>query len=163
MHPARVPGRELDPRAGRVARQPGGDRGGAAERAERVTVLDEHPRARGLGAAVPDVVDDRPADTGSTAVIAGERIDGTTKSGDGVDEQAEGGPGGWGRGWPGGAVEADDRVEVDDPSALVFGDLGVGQPHLSGERRVGEPGLAGEGAAQGNSEAPPQLGGAGVE
>jgi len=44
-------------------------------------------------------------------------------------------------------------VEVDDPAALVFGDLGVGQPRLGGECLAGEPGLAGEGAAQGDGEA----------
>jgi hypothetical protein len=32
------------------------------ERVERVTMLDEHLRAGRLGAAAPDVVDDRPAD-----------------------------------------------------------------------------------------------------
>src|SRR6266704_3796529 len=62
MHPARLAGRELDPRAGRVARQAAGDRRGAAERVEGMAALDEHLRAVGFGAAVPDVVDDRPAD-----------------------------------------------------------------------------------------------------
>ena len=54
-------------------------------------------------------------------------------------------------------------MEVDDSAALVFGDLGVGEPHLGGERLAGEPGLAGEGPAQGDGEAPPQLWCAGVE
>jgi hypothetical protein len=49
-------------------------------------------------------------------------------------------------------------VEVDDPAALVFGDLGVGQPRLGGECLAGKPG-----PAQGDGEAPPQFGGAGVE
>ena len=62
MHPADLARRELDPGAGSVSRQPGGDRRGAPERVERVTVLDEHLRAGRLGAAAPDVVDDRPAD-----------------------------------------------------------------------------------------------------
>ncbi len=48
-------------------------------------------------------------------------------------------------------------------SSSIFGDLGVGQPRLGGERLAGEPGLAGEGPAQCDGEAPPQLGGAGVE
>ena len=90
-------------------------------------------------------------------------VDGAGGLGDGVGEQGEGGPGGRGGGRSGGAVEADDRVEVDDPAALVFGDLGVGEPGLGGERLAGEPGLAGEGAAQGDGEAAPQFGGAGVE
>jgi hypothetical protein len=54
-------------------------------------------------------------------------------------------------------------VEVDDSAALVFGDLGVGGPGLGGERLASEPGVAGEGAAQGDGEAPPQLGGVSVE
>ncbi len=62
MHPADLARRELDPGAGGVPRQPGGDRGGAPERVERVTVLDEHLRAGRLGTAASDVVDDRPAD-----------------------------------------------------------------------------------------------------
>jgi hypothetical protein len=40
-------------------------------------------------------------------------------------EQAEGGPGGRGRGWSGGAVEADDGVEVENPAPLVLGNLGI--------------------------------------
>ena len=62
MHPADLARRELDPGAGSVSRQPGGDRRGAPERVERVTVLDEHLRAGRLGPAASDVVDDRPAD-----------------------------------------------------------------------------------------------------
>ena len=82
---------------------------------------------------------------------------------DGGGEQGEGGPGGRGVGRPGGAVEPDDGVEVDDAAALVFGDLGVGDPDLRGEGLAGEPGLAGQGPAQGDGEAAPQFGGAGVE
>ena len=82
---------------------------------------------------------------------------------DGVGEQGVGGPGGRDGGWPGGAVEADDRVEMDDSAALVLGDLGVGKPRLCRERLAGEPGPTGEGPAQGDGESAPQLGGAGVE
>jgi hypothetical protein len=32
-------------------------------------------------------------------------------------------------------------VEVDGATALVFGDLGVGDPELHGEGLAGEPGL----------------------
>ena len=53
---------------------------------------------------------------------------------DGGGEQGEGRPGGRGRGRPGEAVEPDDGVEVDDATPLVFGDLGVGDPDLGGER-----------------------------
>ena len=93
----------------------------------------------------------------------GLEVDGAGGLVDGGGEQVEGGPGGRGRGRPGGAVEPDDGVEVDDAAPLVFGDLGVGDPELGGERLVGEPGLAGEGPAEGDGEAPPQFGGAGVE
>ena len=82
---------------------------------------------------------------------------------DGGGQQGDGGPGGRGGGGPGRAVEADDGVEVDHAAALVFGDLGEGDPDLRGERLVGQPGLAGEGAAQGDGEAAPQFGGVGVE
>jgi hypothetical protein len=51
---------------------------------------------------------------------------------------------GGGVGWPGGAVEADDGVEVDDATTLVFGHLGVRDPELRGEGLTGEPGLAGQ-------------------
>jgi len=48
-----------------------------------------------------------------------------------------------------------DGVEVDHAATLVFGDLGVGGPELGGKGLVGEPGLAGKRAAQGDGEAPP--------
>ena len=67
---------------------------------------------------------------------------------DSAGEQSGAGPGWWRGGRPGGTVEADDRMKVDDPAPLVFGDLGEGDPHLGGERLIGEPGLAGEGTAQ---------------
>ena len=54
-------------------------------------------------------------------------------------------------------------MEVDDATPLVFGDLGVGDPDLRGEGLAGEPGLAGQGPAQGDGEPAPQLGRAGVE
>jgi hypothetical protein len=61
--------------------------------------------------------------------------DGADRLVDGGGEQAEGGPGGRCSGWSGGAVEADDGVEVDDPAPLVFGDLGIRDPYL----RAAEP------------------------
>jgi hypothetical protein len=69
--------------------------------------------------------------------------DGAGGLADGVGEQGEGGPGGRGVGWAGGTVEADDGVEVDHAAALVFGDLGVGDPELRAEGLAGEPCLAG--------------------
>ena len=60
--------------------------------------------------------------------------DGAGGLADGVGQEAEGGPGRRGGRWPGGAVEADDGVEVDDAAPLVLGDLGVGEPSLGGER-----------------------------
>src|SRR5262249_49134790 len=82
---------------------------------------------------------------------------------DGGGEQSDAGPGWWRSIGPGGTVEADDRMKVDNAAPLVFGDLGEGDPHLGGERLVGEPGLAGEGTAQGDGEPAPQVGGTGVE
>jgi hypothetical protein len=82
---------------------------------------------------------------------------------DGSGEQRDGDPGGRGVGWPGRAVEPDDGVEVDDAAALVFGDLGVGDPELRGEGLAGESGLAGQGPAQGDGEPSSQFGGADVE
>jgi hypothetical protein len=79
---------------------------------------------------------------------------------DGGGEQGDGDPGGRGVGWPGGAVEADDGVEVDDAAALVFGDLGVGDPELRGEGLAGEPGLTGQRPPQGDGE--PEAGGSGA-
>ena len=58
---------------------------------------------------------------------------------DGGGEQGDGSPGGRGGCGPGGPVEADDRVEMDDPAALILGDLGIREPHLRGERLVNEP------------------------
>jgi hypothetical protein len=90
-------------------------------------------------------------------------VDGTDGLGDGRGKQGDRGPGRRGGGRPGGAVEADDGVEVDHAAALVFGDLGEGDPQLGGEGLVRQPGLASKGAAQGDGEAAPQFGGAGVE
>ena len=42
--------------------------------------------------------------------------------------------GGRDRSWLDGAIEADDGVEVDDSTALVFRDLGIGDPDMGGER-----------------------------
>src|SRR5262249_32469844 len=69
---------------------------------------------------------------------SGGGLDGDGAGGlvDGGGERGEGGPGGRGGGRPGGSVEPDDGVEVDDAAALVFGDLGVGDPDL---RVQGEP------------------------
>jgi hypothetical protein len=52
---------------------------------------------------------------------------------------------------------------IPDAAALIFGDLGVGDPDLGGEGLAGEPGLTGQGPAQGDGEAAPQFGGACVE
>jgi len=54
-------------------------------------------------------------------------------------------------------------VEVDDAAALVFGDLGEGDPELGCEGLVGQPGLAGESPTEADGETPPQLRRAGVE
>jgi hypothetical protein len=43
-----------------------------------------------------------------------------------------------------GAVDADDGVEVDQAAALVFGDLGVGQPGDLRELALGQAGGGGE-------------------
>ncbi len=51
-----------------------------------------------------------------------------------------------GVGWPGGAVEPDGGVEVDDATTLIFSNLGVGDPELRGEGPPVEPGLTGESA-----------------
>src|SRR5271170_7743905 len=75
--------------------------------------------------------------------------DGADRLVDGGGEQAEGGPGGRCSGWSGGAVEADDGVEVDDPAPLVFSDLGIRDPYLRGKRLVGDPSLAGKGPTHG--------------
>ena len=82
---------------------------------------------------------------------------------DGVGQRAEGSPGRRSGRWPGGAVEADDGVKVDNAAPLVFGDLGVGETCLGGERLAGEPSPAGQGPAECDGEAAPQLGGVGVE
>jgi hypothetical protein len=85
-------------------------------------------------------------------------VDGVGGLGDGRGQQADGGPGGRSRARPGRAVETDDGVEVDHAAQLVLGDLGERDPDPGGKRLVGEPGLSGEGAAQDDGEAPPQLG-----
>ena len=66
-------------------------------------------------------------------------------------------------GRPGGAVEPDDGVEVDDAAPLVLGDLGVGETGLRGERLAGQPGAAGQRPAERDGEPAPQLGGVRVE
>ena len=54
-------------------------------------------------------------------------------------------------------------MEVNDSTPLVFGNLGVGDTDLGRERLVGQPGLPGECAAQGDGEPAPQVGRVGVE
>jgi hypothetical protein len=44
-------------------------------------------------------------------------------------------------------------VEVDDTTALIFGDLGVGDTDVSREGLVGQPSLPGQVAAQSDGEA----------
>jgi hypothetical protein len=60
-------------------------------------------------------------------------VDGAGGLGDGSGEQIEGGPAGRGSARPGGAVEPDDGVEVDDAAPLVLDILGVGDPDLGGQ------------------------------
>jgi len=62
--------------------------------------------------------------------------------GDSRGQQADGSPGGRGGVRTVGAVEADDRVEVDHAAALVLGDLGKRNPQLRGQGLVRQPGLA---------------------
>ena len=47
---------------------------------------------------------------------------------------------------------------MDDAAALELGDLGEGHPGVAGELADADAELAGEDAAQGDGEAPPQLG-----
>ena len=61
-----------------------------------------------------------------------------------------------------GAVEPDRGVEVHQPAALVFGDLGVGQPRHLSERAGRDAEPDGEVAAQGDGEAVPELPGVGL-
>jgi len=70
-------------------------------------------------------------------------VDGAGSLVDGCGEQGERSPGRRGRDRPGGTVEPDDGVKVNDAAALVFGDLGIGDPDLSVQGLGGEPGLAG--------------------
>jgi hypothetical protein len=91
------------------------------------------------------------------------KVGGVGGLGDGRGQQGGGGPSRRGGGGPGGAVEPDDGVEVDHAAALVFGDLGERDPDLGSQRLVGQPGLASERPAEGDGEAAPQFGGAGVE
>src|ERR1019366_3537786 len=113
----------------------------------------------------PDVVFATPVQGAGRRAGSGRgfQVDGAGGLDDGAGEHVEGGPGGRGGRRPGGAVEPDDGVEVDHAAALVFGDLGVGDAQLRGERRAAHPGLAGECPAQGNGEAAPEFGGRGVE
>ena len=47
-----------------------------------------------------------------------------------------------------GSVEPDDRVVVDDPPVLVFGDLDEPDPDLAAQLPLGDPGQAGQLARQ---------------
>jgi len=100
---------------------------------------------------------------GETRGGGSPHLDGAGGLADGVGQQAQGGPGGRRGRRPGGAVEADDGVEVDDAAPLVLGDLGVGETSLGGERLAGQPGAAGQGPAERDGEPAPQLGGVRVE
>ena len=82
-------------------------------------------------------------------------VDGVRGLGYGRGQQSDGGPDRWGRARPGGTVEADDGVKIDNAAPLILGDLGKGDPQLGCEGLVCQPGLAGKRAAQGDSEAPP--------
>jgi hypothetical protein len=54
-------------------------------------------------------------------------------------EQSDAGPGWWRSVRPGGTVEADDRMKVDNAAPLVFGDLGEGDPHLAASALLVSP------------------------
>src|SRR5262249_37844006 len=54
-------------------------------------------------------------------------------------------------------------VEVDDAAPLVFSYLGEGDSDLGGKRLTGQPGLSGEGPAQGDGEPSPHFRRGGVE
>lgn len=54
------------------------------------------------------------------------------------------------------AVEADDRVEVDGSTPLVFGDLGEGDAGVAAEGPLGEAGALGDLPAEVDREAPPE-------
>jgi hypothetical protein len=82
--------------------------------------------------------------------------------GDAVLEEVRGDPCRGGVGGSVGAVDADHGVEVDQAAALVFGDLGVGQPGVVGELPHGEAGGVGEQAAQADGEPVPELAGVGL-
>src|SRR5690606_9444067 len=63
---------------------------------------------------------------------------------DGVGQELDGRPLGRGGRWAVGTVEADDRVEVDDAPALVFGDLGEGDRQRFAELFLCESGRLGQ-------------------
>ena len=71
-------------------------------------------------------------------------------------------PRGWDVDRPVWAVDADHRVEVHKPPALVLGHLGVGQPSVVGEVPDADAEGGGEGAAEGFGEAVPQWSGVGL-
>jgi len=99
---------------------------------------------------------------GVGAVVEGGAVDvGFGSSGsDGVGEEVRGGPG-WGRGVVG-AVEADDRVEMDGASLLVLGDLGEGDAGVVAEPALGEARALGDFSAEVGGEATPEETGVGV-
>jgi hypothetical protein len=100
------------------------------------------------GEAVGAAVDDRAVDADPGGGGA-----------DGVGEQFGGGPG-RGRGVAaGGAVEADDGVEVDGAALLVLGDLGEGDAGVLAEAPLGQAGALGNLPAQVGREAAPELSG----
>ena len=62
-----------------------------------------------------------------------------------------------------GCVEADDGVEVDDATGLVFGDLDIPDADVAAELGDGDAREGGEAAGQVGGEPAPQLGCVGVE
>src|SRR5262249_49327427 len=95
--------------------------------------------------------------------VGGFEVGGVGGLGDGGGEQIDGGPGGRGRARPGGGGGAGDGGGVDHAAALGFGGLGKRDPKLGGQGLVRQPCPGRESTPQGDREAPPELGGAGVE
>src|SRR5262249_58454081 len=91
------------------------------------------------------------------------QVDGPGCLVDGGGEQVNSGPGGRSGGGSGRAVKPDDGVEVDDAAPLVFSHLGEGDADLGGKRVTGQPGLSGDGPAQGDGEPSPYFRRGGVE
>ena len=77
----------------------------------------------------------------------------------GEGRTVEGGGGGCADPGGGGSVEADQGVEVDQAAVLVLRDLGVLDRGVLAQAGLRHPQVPGDGSAQGDGRAPPQLGG----